>query len=247
MKYQMNKGLIITLVLMVFWLVACAPTASPILPIYPTLTSDQLTAWAPATHAAATANAGQMSTAWAVSVTATPHAAAAETIPAPAVKVVGQFTDTVEQWRPEIDRWAVEYGGDGITGNLIATIIQMESCGNPAYDAPGPRAGLFGVETFYVPEGQDVFKWDTNAKIGLAILADVRKQTNDMALVWGGWKSRNNMIKSFDAWTYDGQRFFRDAGPIYDGAESGDGGVAITDWLMNGDGVIVCAGARVFR
>lgn len=183
------------------------------------------------------------------SPTPTPTTEAPAVVAAATVQVVGQFTDSVEQWRPEIDAWATAWAESGVTADLIATVIQVSSCGNPAYDDPtSPSAGLFGIESFNVPVGQDIFNWETNAKIAMPIMGQIRNSVseNDIALFFAGWKQRSAMVKSFGDWSRDTIAFYWDASPIYAGAKSGDGGMAVREWL-NGNGAVVCAGAGVIR
>ncbi len=239
----MNQPKIISLIIISLLLVACVPTtaASPQTTIvYPTLNAEQLTAWAPATLMAARA----IEAATAQAATPVPGYVTPEPVAA-AVEVVGQFTNTVEQWRPQIDDWAVFYG---VEANVIATVLQVETCGNKEYyNDQQHRYGLFGVEWFQFAVGDDYYDLETNTKLGMTVLQDLTQQTNNMGLVFGGWKSRVAMVQSFDRWDRFAMQFYWNASPIYMGAKNGDGGAAAREWLASPAGQYVCSGVKIYQ
>jgi hypothetical protein len=223
-------------------LVACVPTTAappPAIIIYPTLNADQLTAWAPATLMAAK-SAELVAQANGTAPTPMPTTVTTQT-----VEVVGQYTNTVEQWRPEIDEWSVVYGVDA---DIIATVLQVQTCGNKDYFSERElRYGLFGVEWFLFSEGDDHYDLNRNAELGMEVLRDLSQQTNSEGLVFGGWKSRAAMVQSFDRWPRLAMQFFWSARPIYVGAKAGDGGAAAREWLASLEGQYVCAGVKVYQ
>lgn len=232
----MSRTKITLLSIICLLLVACVPTtaASPQTTIvYPTMNAELLTAWAPATLAAARMTA-----------TVTPQPAPPEPITT-TVEVVGQYTNTVEQWRPQIDEWAVSYDVDR---DVIATVLQVQTCGNKhfSHDIEN-RHGLFGVKRSDFASGLDPYDLDTNVKVGMGILDQVYHQTNEVGLVFAGWKSRNAMISSFDAWPREAMRFYWDALPIYNGAKSGDGGAAAREWLASPNGQYLCNNVKIYQ
>jgi len=80
----------------------------------------------------------------------------------------------VQVWAADIGRWAAEFGLDP---NLAATIMQIESCGNPTAVSPAGAQGLFQVMPFHFAVGEAMQNPDTNARRGLAYLAERLAQT----------------------------------------------------------------------
>ena len=77
------------------------------------------------------------------------------------------FTPEIQFWSANITRWASEHGLDP---NLAATVMQIESCGNPSARSSAGASGLFQVMPYHFAAGDDPYDPDTNAKRGLAYL-----------------------------------------------------------------------------
>jgi hypothetical protein len=77
------------------------------------------------------------------------------------------FTPQVQAWSPEILEWANTWH---IDPNLIATIMQIESCGDPLAVSSAGAMGLFQVMPFHFAAGEDGHDPQTNARRGLAYL-----------------------------------------------------------------------------
>ena len=58
-------------------------------------------------------------------------------------KISGVFAPGVRHWSTQIRKWAKEYD---LPPNLVATVMQIESCGNPLAQSPDGAAGLFQVK-----------------------------------------------------------------------------------------------------
>jgi soluble lytic murein transglycosylase-like protein len=78
------------------------------------------------------------------------------------------FTPEVQHWAPDIQGWAEEYR---LPADLIATVIQIESCGHPEVVSPAGALGLFQVMPFHFAAGEDPFSPQVNAARGLRYLA----------------------------------------------------------------------------
>lgn len=90
----------------------------------------------------------------------------------PQRQVAPVFSTTVMYWAADIERWSVEYG---LNPNLVATVMQIESCGHPAITSPSGAIGLFQVMPYHFTGRERPQDPDTNAARGLAYLA--RSQT----------------------------------------------------------------------
>jgi soluble lytic murein transglycosylase-like protein len=75
------------------------------------------------------------------------------------------FSPSVQFWGAAIERWAASQGLDP---NLVATIMQIESCGDPEAVSSAGARGLFQVMPFHFKTNEDPLDPDTNARRGLA-------------------------------------------------------------------------------
>lgn len=79
------------------------------------------------------------------------------------------FDPAVRRWEPDILTWSAEYD---LAPNLVATIMQVESCGDPDVVSSAGAVGLFQVMPFHFAAGEDMADPQTNARRGLAFFAD---------------------------------------------------------------------------
>jgi hypothetical protein len=77
------------------------------------------------------------------------------------------FTPQVKRWETEIIGWAAQHGLDP---NLVATVMQIESCGDPSALSSAGAQGLFQVMPYHFANGEDETSPDTNALRGLSYL-----------------------------------------------------------------------------
>lgn len=84
------------------------------------------------------------------------------------------FTPEVQYWGAKIMAWAAAYE---LPPNMVATVMQIESCGNPAAVSPAGAQGLFQVMPFHFEPGETMQDPDTNARRGMQFLASLLAQT----------------------------------------------------------------------
>lgn len=77
------------------------------------------------------------------------------------------FTPEVLHWQPSIIMWAEEWGLDP---NLVATVMQIESCGDPNALSGSGAIGLFQVMPYHFDDNDNAYLPETNAARGLAYL-----------------------------------------------------------------------------
>ncbi len=77
------------------------------------------------------------------------------------------FTPEVQYWSEKIFKWSQQ---TGIDPNLIATVMQIESCGDPQATSSAGAMGLFQVMPYHFEGSEDPYKPATNASRGLAYL-----------------------------------------------------------------------------
>jgi Transglycosylase SLT domain len=80
------------------------------------------------------------------------------------------FTPEVQYWKIDILRWS---GTFNLDPNLVATIMQIESCGNASARSSAGAMGLFQVMPDHFAITEDPYDPDTNALRGLTYLRRV--------------------------------------------------------------------------
>jgi len=87
--------------------------------------------------------------------------------PSPVGVIAPLFTPEVQHWEYKIITWSEDWK---IDPNLIATVMQIESCGFPKANSGAGAMGLFQVMPFHFAEGDDPYKPNKNAQRGLSYL-----------------------------------------------------------------------------
>jgi hypothetical protein len=123
-----------------------------------------------------------------------------------ATKISPTFTPQVQHWSDDITRWAAEHELDS---DLIAVVMQIESCGHPSINSSAGALGLFQVMPFHFAEDEDPLNPYTNAKRGLAYLArslEISDGRIDLALA--GYNGGHSVIeRSPDTWAEETRRY----------------------------------------
>ena len=78
------------------------------------------------------------------------------------------FTPEIDYWATKIVAWANDWNLDP---NLVATIMQIESCGLSSATSSAGAMGLFQVMPYHFQTLDNPYNPDTNASRGLAYLA----------------------------------------------------------------------------
>lgn len=152
------------------------------------------------------------------------------------------FRPEVQFWKDSIANWSVIYR---IKPNMIATIMQIESCGNPAALSDAGAMGLMQVVQIHFEEGEDPFDPDTNVRRGLLYLGDqIAAANGDSSLAFAAYNGGPNMVFASPAdWPQETQDYQFWASGIYDEAERGvTQSPTLNEWLDAG-GWSLCAEA----
>lgn len=159
------------------------------------------------------------------------------------------FTSEVQYWNKQIMKWSQKYDVDP---NILATIMQIESCGDYLAGSSAGAQGLFQLMPDHFKDGEDPHNPDTNAlrgveyiKGGLA-LADGHV---GLALAGynGGW---GKISEGWAGWAPETRLYYIWGTQIYEDAISGkttDQSQGLQSWL-NAGGVYLCkqANTRLF-
>jgi hypothetical protein len=153
------------------------------------------------------------------------------------------FSPEIQYWGGFIQRWAASIGLDP---NLVATVMQIESCGDPLARSPAGAMGLFQVMPGHFTASDDPYDPDTNATRGLAYLKRSLKTANgDARLALAGYNGGIGVIgRPESSWRLETQHYAYWGSTIYNDASSG---VAISLHLQEWMGVGVKSMCRQAR
>jgi hypothetical protein len=152
------------------------------------------------------------------------------------------FTPEIQYWAPLIEAWAVVYQ---IDPNLIATLVQIESCGDPNVSSSAGAQGLFQVMPFHFEQGEDMLDVQTNAKRGLDYLTgSLTRADGHAGLALAGYNGGHGVIdQGWAGWTAETRRYYYWGSRIYTEAVAGmASSPTLQEWLGAG-GSVLCAQA----
>ena len=144
------------------------------------------------------------------------------------------FTPEVQYWGPKIIEWAQLHAVDP---NAVATIMQIESCGDPEAVSGAGARGLFQVMPFHFTDGEDMLDPDTNATRGLNFFNEQLRYTGgDVFLSFAGYNGGYAASGgAYENWANETQRYYQWARGIYEDAASGaDSSETLDTWLAAG-------------
>lgn len=177
-------------------------------------------------------------------------AGAGETAVAPIITGAGSispiFSPQVQHWAPQIVTWANQFGLDP---DIVATIMQIESCGDPNASSHAGAQGLFQVMPFHFTAGEIMLDPDTNARRGMAYFAERLAQTGgDVFQAFAGYNGGHVAAAgNWNTWANETQRYYTWSKGIYEDAKSGSSeSNTLQQWLQAG-GATLCqqASARL--
>lgn len=130
------------------------------------------------------------------------------------------FTPEVQFWANDIGRWSAAHGiGDP---NLVAIVMQIESCGYQDAQSSAGATGLFQVMPFHFDAGENAFDPETNAFRGMLFFAGLLQDTTEVGLAFAGYNGGPSvMFKAWENWPNETQRYYHWATGIYQDIQSG--------------------------
>ena len=145
------------------------------------------------------------------------------------------FTPEVHYWESEILEWANLHE---IDPNAVATIMQIESCGDPQAVSIAGAQGLFQVMPFHFSTSENMQDPDTNARRGLDFLNEQLRYTGaDIFLSFAGYNGGYAASGgSYDTWANETQRYYQWAKGIYTDASAGASSSETLDAWMDAGG-----------
>ena len=159
--------------------------------------------------------------------------------PVEAASLSPVFAAEVRYWEPQILAWAAEYELDP---NLVATLMQIESCGNPRAVSSAGARGLFQVMPFHFEVGEEMLDPATNARRGLDYLVQSLTLTDGhVGMALAGYNGGHTAaLGSWVSWPLETRRYYRWGSGIYSDVASGlEDSPTLHDWLAAG-GASLC-------
>ena len=149
------------------------------------------------------------------------------------------FSKEVRHWEPQILGWAAQYDLDP---DIIATIMQIESCGDPNAVSSAGAQGLFQVMPFHFETGEDMQYPDSNAYRGMTFYNVMLAHTGgDVMLSFAGYNGGYAATDyPYEQWPNETQRYLYWAQGVYEEAKAGASeSTRLQEW-MNAGGVGLC-------
>jgi len=143
------------------------------------------------------------------------------------------FTPEVQAWEQKIIQWSEHYQLDP---NLIATVMQIESCGNPKALSPAGAQGLFQVMPYHFQTGEDPFAPGINARRGLKYLRESLEAGGNVRLALAGYNGGiQGASRPQENWPAETKRYVYWGRGIYKDAKNGKSSSArLNEWLASG-------------
>ena len=149
------------------------------------------------------------------------------------------FTQEVAHWDSDIVRWAGAYDLDP---NLLATVMQIESCGHPTINSYAGAQGLFQVMPFHFADGENMHDPDINARRGASVLSECLRMSNgDAGLAMACYNGGPSVIqRPMNTWLAEPQRYYQWGTGIYADAKSDKSDSGTLDSWLNAGGSVLC-------
>lgn len=153
------------------------------------------------------------------------------------------FAPAVRHWAGNISHWSAERQVDP---RLLATVMQIESCGHPTVVSSAGARGLFQVMPFHFAEGEDMLDPDTNARRGGAFLKQCHQAADGViGLALACYNGGASVIgKPRETWPRETQNYYRWGLGIYSDAVAGSATSDTFDQWLAAGGRHLCASAE---
>jgi len=149
------------------------------------------------------------------------------------------FTAPVQYWGADITRWSQAHDLDP---NLMATVMQIESCGHPSIASNAGAQGLFQVMPFHFDDGENYIDPDTNALRSANFLNYCLDASNgDVGLTLACYNGGPSVInRAFHTWANETQRYYLWGMGIYSDAQRMDSTSHTLNSWLNAGGARLC-------
>ena len=149
------------------------------------------------------------------------------------------FTPEVQYWESKIVSWSKDRNLDP---NLVATVMQIESCGDPKATSSAGAMGLFQVMPFHFESGENPYKPNINARRGLNYLKNsLNASGGETRLAFAGYNGGiTGAQRPENSWPSETIRYVYWGTGIYaDAVEGKKNSPRLNEWLSAG-GASLC-------
>jgi soluble lytic murein transglycosylase-like protein len=153
------------------------------------------------------------------------------------------FSPSVLYWEDDIIDWAATWDLDPL---LVATVMQIESCGHPTITSPSNAQGLFQVMPFHFTPNENMLDPHINAHRGLSYLSEsFQKANGDIEQTLAGYNGGHGQIsQSRSYWPEETKNYATWGVGIYSDAVNGfEESKNLQRWL-NAGGWRLCQQAK---
>ena len=160
------------------------------------------------------------------------------------VELADFFAPAVQHWTGRISDWSAQHQVDP---HLLATVMQIESCGHPTVVSSAGAQGLFQVMPFHFAEGEQMLDPDTNARRGSAFLKQCHHAADGViGLTLACYNGGASVIgKPRDNWSRETRSYYRWGVGIYSDAVAKSASSATFDQWLAAGGRHLCASAEI--
>jgi len=154
------------------------------------------------------------------------------------------YTPEVQYWAPQIAKWSGQYD---VNPDLIATLMQIESCGYPGAASNVGAQGLFQVMPMHFASTENMTDPETNALRGIGVIKEcLNYASGDIGLAMACYNGGPGLISRDPSnWPTESQHYYTWGVGIYNDAVTGKtSSPTLQDWLQAG-GAGLCAKAAV--
>ena len=141
------------------------------------------------------------------------------------------FTPSIDYWSEDILRWSSQYSLDP---NLMATVMQIESCGHPTVGSSAGAQGLFQVMPFHFASSEDQHDPDTNAMRSAIVLNEcLVRADGDAGLAMACYNGGPSVLyRDYSTWADETQRYYYWGTGIYaDAIQNASQSPVLDEWL----------------
>jgi len=155
----------------------------------------------------------------------------------------GLFRPEVQRWSDSIVSWSE---AAALPPQLVALVMQIESCGDPQAVSPAGAQGLFQVMPFHFGAGEDMLAPDRNAARGLAYLRQAyRLADGQIDRTLAGYNGGLSQIDLPPAlWPEETRRYVHWGTGIWADLQSGAASSHTLDAWLDAGGERLCRAAR---
>ena len=153
------------------------------------------------------------------------------------------FRPEVQRWSDSILSWAASAD---LPPQLVALVMQIESCGDPRAISPAGAQGLFQVMPFHFGAGEDMLAPDLNAVRGLDYLRQAYRLAGErIDLTLAGYNGGLSQIdRPASLWPEETRRYVQWGTGIWADLRSGAASSRTLDAWLDAGGERLCRNAR---